>query len=424
MFSRKPLQYSLISESAIYLSSNILNAAIPFALLPILTRYLSPDSYGEVAMFQTLIAALGSVVGVGVAGAANRKYYDGAVADCEIRHFIAACFQILLISTGLVFCVVLVVRKQLSAWLGIPTQWILGAVIVAAAMVIIQIRLGQWQIRNEARKYGLMQISQSLCNVLLSLLLVVALLQGAEGRIAALIGTAGLFAVVSMLLLKRSNLLAFSVWRPVYLREALVYGIPLIPHIAGIFLLSSVDRFIINQELGLADVGVYMVAVQLGGAMGLVFDAINKAYVPWLFERLKRNIMEEKQEIVRYTYAWFVVILLATGLAFLIGPWLIIQIAGQAYARAGDVIGWLALGQAFIGMYLMVTNYIFYSKRTGLLSLSTIATGLINIALLVVLIRTLGLKGAAISFSIAMGIRFLLTWWVAQRRHPMPWFSS
>ena len=81
------------------------------------------------------------------------------------------------------------------------------------------------------------------------------------------------------------------------------------------------------------------------------------------------------------------------------------------------------MGQAFMGMYLVMTGYIFYSKRTGLLSLTTITSGLINVALLVVLVRLLGLKGAAIAFSISMGIRFLLTWWVAQRRHPMPWFN-
>lgn len=374
-------------------------------------------------MFQTLIVALGSVVGVGVAGAANRKYYDGEIAVQQIRHFIAACLQILLVSSCLVFIFIFSIRQQFSLWIGLQTHWILWAVFVAAVSVIVQIRLGQWQVRNQARRYGVLQIAQSSCNVLLSLLLVVALSQGAEGRIAAVIGTVALFGAMSLLFLKSDNLLVFLIYRPSYLKEALAYGVPLIPHIAGIFLLSSLDRFIINRELGLAEVGVYMVAVQLAGAIGLVFDAINKAYVPWLFERLKRDQIEEKRQIVRYTYAWYAVILLGVGLFFFIGPRLVTLIAGEEYSRAGDVIGWLALGQGFIGMYLMVTNYIFYSKRTGVLSLATISTGLINVALLVLLIRTLGLKGAAIAFSIAMGIRFLLTWWVAQRRHPMPWFS-
>ncbi|EIQ9127591.1 polysaccharide biosynthesis protein, partial [Escherichia coli] len=47
---------SLLKISSIYLFSNILNALIPFLLLPILTHNLTPNEYGQVAMFQTLIS--------------------------------------------------------------------------------------------------------------------------------------------------------------------------------------------------------------------------------------------------------------------------------------------------------------------------------------------------------------------------------
>lgn len=223
--------------------------------------------------------------------------------------------------------------------------------------------------------------------------------------------------------MKRGNLLSFLRWRPDYIREALRFGVPLIPHVGGMFLLASVDRFVINSELGLAQTGIYMVAVQFATALALVFDAVNKAYVPWLFERLKRDQEGEKRQIVRFTYGWYALILCGAALAFILGPWMVTFVAGENYGRAGDVFGWLALGQVFGGMYLMVTNYIFFSKRTGLLSLVTIASGLINVALLFVLIGTFGLEGAAYSFCIAMAIRFLLTWVVAQKRHPMPWFN-
>lgn len=414
---------TLLSGTAIYLFSNILNAAIPFALLPILTRYLNPAEYGEIAMFQTLLAGLAAVTGFSVAGACNRKYYDNNLSQQDMRAFIASSLQILLASSGMVFLIMLVFHTHFEAWLGLDKKWILWAVIVSACSIVIQIRLGQWQVRKEAKKYGALQISQSLFNMLLSLLLVVALMQGAAGRIQAQVYAAILFAIIALILLKKDRLLGFFNWRPEYIKEALKFGIPLIPHIGGIFLLTSIDRLVINTELGIADAGIYMVAVQLAGSAALIFDALNKAYVPWLYERLKRDRAEEKKQIVRFTYLWFLLILLGSALAFLIGPWLVVFIAGQEYSKAGEVIGWLFLGQALGGMYLMVTNYIFYSKRTGLLSLATVFSGLLNILLLVVLIRLLGLEGASIAFSVAMAVRFLLTWWVAQKVHPMPWFS-
>ena len=414
---------SLFSGAATYLFSNVLNAAIPFALLPILTRYLTPAEYGEVAMFQTFLGALGAFVGLNIVGAAGRKYYDIKDQTAELQSFIAACLQILLASALLVFAVVFLFRNQLSELLALKTEWLLAGVLVSMLLVVINLRLGQWQVRGEARRYGTLQVSHSLLNLLLSLGLVVVLLQGAAGRIEAQIGAALVFCLIALVSLHRQQLLRLLVWNPEHLREALRFGVPLIPHVAGAFLVSSVDRIVINAELGLADAGIYMVAVQMAAAMGLVFDALNKAYVPWLFERLVRDKDEEKRQIVRYTYAWFGVIVLAVALAFLIGPYAVRLIAGEQYAAAGEVIGWLALGQGFSGMYLMVTNYIFFSKRTGLLSLATITSGLLNLLLLLVLVRWFGLHGAAIAFSVAMAVRFLLTWWVAQRRHPMPWFD-
>jgi O-antigen/teichoic acid export membrane protein len=412
-----------ISGSAIYLLSNIFAAAIPFILLPILTRYLSPVEYGEVGIFLTLIAGLGAFTGLSVHGAANRKFYDDGLEKHNMKDFIGACLQILLASSLLVFAIAWLFQAQLSEWLGLQPHWILWAVIASATGFIFQLRMGQWQVRKQARLYGITQVSQALINTLLSILLVVVFLQGADGRMSAYIISMVAFAILAVFLLYRDNLLGFA-WHPSYIKEALAFGVPLMPHVAGIFLLSAVDRLVIDYQLGLAEVGIYMVAVQLASVMGIIFDAINKAYVPWLFERLKRDQPDEKKQIVRLTYAYFLVSLLAAGLVFVVGPITVTVVAGERYAEAGSVIGWLALGQAFSGMYLMVTNYIFYSKKTGLLSLVTIGSGLLNVVLLVVLIKILGLTGAAIAFALSTALRFLFTWLVANRRHPMPWFQA
>ena len=258
---------------------------------------------------------------------------------------------------------------------------------------------------------------------MLFFLLVVVLLKGAEGRINAQIIASIVFAVIALILLKKDNLLNVFTCRKNYLSEVLKFGIPLMPHIAGGFLLTTVDRFVINKEIGLSEAGIYMVAVQLTAAIGIVFDAINKAYVPWLFEKLTADNLQQKQKIVKLTYVWFSLIVTGVVLAFFIGPSIVVFIAGEQYAEAGKVVGWLALGQGFQGMYLMVTNYIFYSKRTGLLSFASISSGILNLVLLIVLVRVFGLEGAAIAFATSMGVRFLITWWIANKRHPMPWLT-
>lgn len=413
----------MVSGSAIYLLSNILIAAIPFALLPVLTRYLSPGQYGQVAMFQTLVGALGAFVGVGVAAAVTRKHYDMDLASDAPGAYVAACLQVVLATAVVTLMVLVTLREPLAAFLGLNAGWILGAVFVSAAGVVVQVRLAEWQVRQRALSYGAFQLGQSLVTMLLSLVSVVLLLQGADGRIGAQSVTMAIFAVVGLILLRRDGMATFFVWRPAYLKEIVSYGVPLIPHVLAAFVLFSVDRLVINGELGLSEAGVYMVAVQLAGGVSLVFDAIGRAYTPWLYEQLKRNEHNEKRQIVRSTYAWFLLILVGALAAFFVGPPIVTLIAGERYAAAGTVIGWLVLGQAFFGMYLLFSSYLMFGKRTGLLSFVTVSSALIYIALLAVLVPAFGLKGAAIGFAVAMALRLLLTWWAAHKSHPMPWLA-
>lgn len=64
--------------------------------------------------------------------------------------------------------------------------------------------------KKQAIKFGMLQIAQSLFNMLLSLLLVVILLQGSAGRINAQILTSLAFLIVALFLLKKMNCLKFS----------------------------------------------------------------------------------------------------------------------------------------------------------------------------------------------------------------------
>ena len=418
---RKIINSSLLSDSAVYLFSNILAASIPFALLPILTRYLTPAEYGQVAIFQTLLAGLGAFIGISAQGIAGVKYYDGQLSKLEKKYFMGNCLLVLAATTAFTLLLVVIFGQALSDWIALDTKWLMLGVFVATAAFVATIRMGQWQVRKQAKKYGVFQVSQGLINMLLSLVVVVYFLKGAVGRIWVSSITLMVYAVLALFLLYKDDLIGFA-WRPSYLREIFAFGLPLMPHTIGNFLLLSIDRFVINDQLGLAQVGIYIVAVQLASIIGLMNESIHNAYVPWLYERLRRNGFEEKKQIVQWTYVYFIALLGIVLLAFTIGPLLLKIIAGARYSEASNIIGWVVLGHAFSGMYLMLTAYIFYSKRTGLLSLSTMTSGLVNVGLLIFLIPLMGLIGAAVAFAIYMAIKFLLTWHIANLRHPMPWF--
>ncbi|ELW9233891.1 oligosaccharide flippase family protein [Proteus mirabilis] len=414
----------LLRGASVYLTSNILNSAIPFLLLPILTRYLSTEEYGKIAMFQIFLAGISTLIGCNTISAISRKYFDDRKYDNELKEYNNSCLFILLISSIVIFLFISIFIDQLSFILSIPPDWIYIATTISSVNYIISLRLIQWQVRGEAKKFGILQLSNSSTNITLSLILIIIFNQGSQGRIDAQFISAIIFFLISALLLKKSNLISI-IPKPnnSLVKDALSYSIPLLPHTVGVFFISFIDRFIINKEMGLSEAGIYMVGVQLSSTIAIVFNSLYQAYIPWLFEKLKKDNINDKVKIVKYTYLFFIFLVISGILIFIISPIIITFVVGEQYYSISNIIGWLCLGQLFGGMYLIMSGYIYYSKKTSRLALITISSGITNVILLLIFIPKYGLIGAAISFAFVKFAQFIIVYLFSIKCINMPWFN-
>ena len=411
---------SLLQNAAVYSVFNILNAIIPFLLLPILTRVLLPSEYGVLAMFNAMLSALGAFTGLSVHGAITVRFMDRG--EIDFPRYVGSCLCVLLASTLVTLGIVVLFQTSLGDFTSIPPVWMMLAVVVSGCNFLIQIRLGIWLMEKKPAAYGVFQVSLSLLNIGLSLVFVLFLKQGYEGRLLGQTLAISAFAIIGIVSLIGAGWVKFRPhWE--YVRDSLAFGVPLVPHVIGGLMLGIADRFIINQKLGLDSAGIYMVAVQIGMGMGLFADAFNKAFVPWLYEQLQIDNYLAKQRIIKGTLIYISLALTAACVVALLSSWLVFLIAGSGYVGAAKALAWIAFGQAFFGMYLMVTNYIFYKRKTRILALITLLAGGVGITLTWLLIPVFGIGGAGLSFAIAMCLRFFMTWILSQKICPMPWFS-
>lgn len=410
----------MIRASLIYVASSIVTGLIPFLLLPILTRFLSPEMYGKVAMFNICIVAFGSIIGLSVHGAANRRYFDNDISKIDLARFNFNCVIILILSSIITLLVLFFSENLLSDFLNIPISWLYLCLVSVFSKFLINLRLGQWQIRKNAKYYGLFQIVTSLVNVIFSILFVVVLLMEDKGRVYAVVITSVIAGIFSCISLIRTRLIFF---RLDYndIKYALSFGVPLIPHVVGAFLLVSIDRLIVTKELGIHAVGIYMVAVNIGNGFNMLFNAINKAYSPLMYEILKNNRDGEKKNVIKITYVYFLFLSLFGGFSFLIAPKILEFVVGPDFHDASRIIPFIVMGQIFRGMYYVVSVYIFFTKKTKFLSAITICSGLLNVGLIFYLIPHFGLIGAAASFMISMLFQFSITWFVSAFLVSMPW---
>ncbi|MEJ5991377.1 lipopolysaccharide biosynthesis protein [Ramlibacter sp. PS3R-8] len=411
-------RHGLVSAALVYVVANGVSAGLPFLMLPVLTRVLQPAEYGLAGMFAVLVACLTSVVGVNTHAAAGMRYFDRESID--LPRYVAACLVIGVASTALTLLAVLLLAPWLKEWTQLPLAWLPVAVLVAAAQFVVQLQLTLWQSAALAWQFGALKIAQAVLDAIASLGLVLVLQLGWEGRAGGMALANVAVAVAAFLLLLRGRWMRFPARRE-DVRAALRFGLPLVPHLASGMVLLLFDRFLIAGTLGLASVGIYMVAVQIGMAMGLVTDAFNRAYAPWLLETIKQQDAQRDLRIVRWTYGYFIALLAAGLLVGLLAEPLLRLLAGEQYLEAAPAILWIALGYAFGGMYFMVTNYVFYVGRTGSLAMVTFTACVVNVVTALFLVRSHGIVGAAQAALLGKIVLFAGTWWLSQRCRPMPW---
>lgn len=414
---------SFLRGASVYLFSNIISAAVPFLLLPVLTRYLTPEEYGEIAMFQVLVGVFSAFVGVNVNGAIVRYYYNNKdTSNSDISSYIGVSIIILLISIIIVSSVLFFSTEYISSLINLSDKYIYMAVLVSAFTFLMKIRLSQYQIRELPLKYSYIQVSNTSLSVIITLVLTIEYSYGSDGRINGLLISSIIVGGISIYLLVKEKLLSFNHLNKENFQDALSYGVKIIPHILGIFLLSTIDRFVIGSNIGLSEAGVYMSAAQLAMVLSIVFDGINKAYVPWLFSILKRDDDIEKVKVVKLTYIYIISLVIMMPFLFYLSPYIVKIILGDEFSGAANIIGLMLVAQCFSGIYLMFTNYIIYEKKTGKLSLVTIFCGGGHVFLSMLLIGNHGIYGVALSLLIIMFFRALITFYIASKCCNIKWY--
>ena len=406
----------LLSAASIYVLANIANAAIPFLLMPILTRHLSPGEYGIVAMFQVLTGFIGPFVGLNVHGAIHRRYYDKEATD--LPAYIGSCLAILMCSALVAGGALALLGSWVSNLASFPKSWLWAVVVVSVCQFLVHIRLVVWQAGVKPERYGLFQIAFTLTNLGLSVWLVVGQEWGWEGRVVGLTGAYLVFGVGSIIGLALTGWVRWDV-RSVYVSNALRFGVPLIPHTFATYAITATDKIFITNYIGVQETGVYLIAVQLASVLSILAVSVNRAVTPWVYAQLKRESGGEK--VVRLIYASAPVALAVALIGSMLSPPFLAVYVGEEFVRAGEFVPWLMVGQAFNAVYLVVVTVVFYAEKTHHLLWMTLAAAVLNVALNVPLTAAYGANGASMATAVTFFVRMALTCWLAVRVSSIPW---
>lgn len=404
---------------AIYALANFASAGVPFLLLPLLTRALSPAEYGVVVNFFLLVSLCSACAGLSVHGALGVAWFNRQ--PTEMPGFVGSALFVAATSTALVAAfAALVLGIFFDAGSGLtPIHGVMAAV-MAGAQIVFQCRLVLWQSQQQPAKVAALQVAGSVLNVCLSLLAVIVLQLGGEGRNLGAAGAAVIMAAIAVALLRNAGEARMTVKRE-HLRSLVAFGGPLIPHALAGVMLSSADRFIVSALLGTDVLGVYGAGAQLGAVMAILADAFVKAFTPWVYARMATRTPEDS---LRLSGAMYLAIPAFLGLGAVIAIamwWVAPLILGPAYAKGLSIIPWFMLGGAFSGMYLAVSGLYFFANKTNRLSVASVSAVTLGVACSVALTLRFSVAGAAAGYALTQLLLAMFAWILAVRTFPLPW---
>ena len=411
-----------IGSFGTYTTGNILDRALPFLMLPILTRWLSTADYGVIGTFGVVQAQVALAVTMAIPGAVGRAWFDrgNGPGDVDLPVYI---FNGLLVNTVLFF-VVGAIFFMLSGFIATELHlvgtllWIIW--ITAFLIAIHSIKAKLWRCQERPLPFTIYQVLRTFLNFAFSIGLLYFLWMDWRGRIGGLVLAETLTAAVCLFLLIREDGIRIK-FRRDYVTEILKFGLPLYPHALGMLIITGADKFLLNSLEGLSTLGVYNVAFSIGAMVTFMASSIDTSLMPWMYRKLKAPTISEQKQIVLATYGCVV---LYVGIALLLGivaaP-LLGLFVGKAFHGAADYVMILSLAHAAAAAYRIFTFPIFYAKKTHVLAWITFFSGIVTLFADYLLIVRYGTIGAAWGTLIGFSTLCLGAWYYAHKIQPLPW---
>jgi len=405
----------LATTGAAYTAASILSKLIAVALLPLYTRYLTPADYGAAEVLFAAVVAASIVIRFGVIEAVLRFYYKGGEDPARV---VASSFAALFWLASAGALIALPFAGPLSEALLDRPAPDLARIAIGGLWVLTlhEYLLTLFRLEERARAFFAVTIANVLVAIGLTVVLVVGEGEGARGLLLGSYVSGAAF-VIGLIAVHRRRL-SLRLDRPL-LRRMLRFGLPTMPAELSLYLLNFIDRIIIVRTIGLAEAGLYSLAVKFAQAVNVLVRGFQLAWPP-----LAYSIRDDDE--ARRAYAavvtWFVAACAFVVVAmWLFARWLARALAAPEFFESYEAVGLISTAVTLYALYMVQLVILGRTGRTEFNFPATIAALIANVALNLILVPPLGIVGAGLALVASYLVVVLLMYRFTQRLFAVPY---
>lgn len=409
---------NLFRQTFTYTIINILDKAIPFLIIPILTRIISKEGIGYYTLYQTLFNISIPLLTLSIDSAILVNYYKQGKEEFN-KYFSTGIFlslAVYVLGGSLGF----ILSSPLSKLFGLPVGWIQITMVVVLLQFFSQLRKNLWRVKREALKYGSYSIPLTFTKNVLGLALVFYSDLGWKGIILGHLVGQLLFSIYAIYtFIKEGYLIKY--YKTSFISDLLKFGGPISIHKIGAWLSNALNKILLNTIIGVAATGSYGVAATFGIIITVIGDAVSKAYVPYLYEKLKTFNEKTAIQLVKLIYGYYGFYFAITIIISIIGYYGVGQIFGSQYLDTKVFILPIVLAATINALYKIHVDFISFTKKTHLIAAATITSGILNIFVAYWFITKYGIIGAAYSAATIQLLTYVIILFLSNKQFHLPW---
>ncbi len=400
------------SHTLIYGLGSVLQTALGFILIPLYTRYYTTDMYGKLALITICGNLAGTIFYLGASSALSRSYFDyedglerkKVISTALYLSLVGACAQIL---TGLLL------KEKLSILLFNTDAYATHIFIFLISSALAFLNTLFYILLRFERK-SMQVVVMNTISLIISVGLITSFLIVFElGIMAPIMGqfiNQLLLLCILIYLTKRSFVLAYSKHE---IKIQLQFGLPTIFIGLASYLLTSIDRFLLNKFCTLHDVGVYSLGFLLGTSINILFvTPFGQIWSPMRMEYRNDKNAQNLYKLI-LTYYFLIGLFMSVGISIFSKEILSLLSGRSEYIMAYKIVPTITLAFLLYGLIGIIDNGIYFERKISYHTYIFWTCVLINLILNYTLIPIFGYKAPAYvilaTFFIMTGLVFIIS---------------
>jgi O-antigen/teichoic acid export membrane protein len=405
------------SQVVIYGFGNAGTRMVGFVLIPVYSRYLTPEDYGVLALVSMFAQVLYTFMNMGQSSALFRTYFRHDDPEARQTVITTSLWLILTLSFP-IGLLALVLSKPLSSLLaGSPDYavWVALGIGGVAFKSLLRLPQAVMRAREQSRRYSLLTVAQTIVALVLAVLFVVGLHLGGRGVLLSQLIAEVLICLYLVPEMVRGLSLRFSKSDA---KELLGYGVVLMPGALLSFVIHLADRYFLKIFVSVGAVGIYALGYRIGEILYIVLLAFELAYPQFVYGHLKNP---DAKTIYARVCTYYL-----AGMGFI---WLVVSLfaeetvkimAHSSYHEAYRVVPYIAGAFLFQGLGTVWNISMFVHRIVKYRLMTSMLTATVSLGLNFLLVPRYGMMGAAGAALGSFMFQFAIQARIGYHLYPVP----